>query len=63
MIDIKSLKMSDIGRRIVYRNERLNTTRNGIITTWSAFFIFVRYENDKDDSASYPNTLEWENDR
>jgi hypothetical protein len=58
----------DIGRKVIYRAKsgQLSTLppEEGVITSFTDLFVFVRYGGDTHSKATRPNDLEWahEND-
>ena len=58
MIDIKTLKESDINRRVIYRN-KVGKIKEGRITSWNDKIIFVDYYDNGMGSATNPDYLEF----
>lgn len=58
MIKISNLNSSHIGRKVVYRP--INTViKEGIITGWSFYHIFVKYKGEQYPDPTSPKYLYW----
>lgn len=58
MIDIKSLKESDINRKVIHKKPNGNS-EEGRITSWNDRFIFVDFYNNGMGAATNPKKLEF----
>jgi hypothetical protein len=44
MIELDTLTEQDKGREVIYRSSFGDKTERGVISSWNAHYIFVRYE-------------------
>lgn len=58
MIDISKLTALDIGRAVVYKDHR-GKREDGVISSWNASYIFVRYRGELGAKATSPGDLDW----
>ena len=63
MINIRLLQPLDVGRGVVYRPQHDHgNAEDGVITSWSDRFIFVRYRGSETCRATHPLDLTWLDD-
>lgn len=58
MIDVASLKASDVGRGVVY-TPAVGPREDGVISSWSDEWVFVRYGKNRTASATDPRELDF----
>lgn len=63
MIDLQTLKESDVGRIVVYKaGHASHKPEKGVITSWNESFIFVDYYGTGRGTATKPVNLTWDKD-
>lgn len=66
VIDIATLRPEDVGRGVIYTPHHHSpenpAQERGVISSWSANYVFVRYTSGSTAAATDPNQLEFEHD-
>ena len=59
MINIKKLSQKDIGRKVIYQENKNKTPQDGTITSFNNRYIFVNYSTGNQGIATSPKDLNW----
>lgn len=61
MIDIKKLKETDKGRKVIYipQSRSIVKPEEGVISSWNKNYVFVKYGSDTTSKATSPENLKF----